>query len=271
MYSMSDDQNSELERRLAGRTLQVYLYLQKKKEASGIREVQRDLGLSSPSVAEYQVEKLVEMGLAGRDSYGRVFVTRKVKVKAMASYVSFGRFTVPRLAFYASIFTGIAVLYTVFNFNSLSAYGVAVPAGAAAIFWFEAYKLWKHRLLEKLAKKQEEKDYFWVSLMPGLIALASFIVTSYFLFYYIEPAGPAVDTSVPVERNVPLPGPGSPVRAEDIPVAEHDITVDLFWRGLSSMNFAMLLFVGALAAGFVVYVMVKYRNKGVLTPEQGWN
>jgi predicted DNA-binding transcriptional regulator len=50
---MSDEQNSELERRIAGRTLQVYLYLQKKKEASGIREVQRDLGLSSPSVAEY--------------------------------------------------------------------------------------------------------------------------------------------------------------------------------------------------------------------------
>jgi predicted RNA-binding protein (virulence factor B family) len=53
LYSMSDDQNSELERRIAGRTLQVYLYLQKKKEASGIREVQRDLALSSPSVAEY--------------------------------------------------------------------------------------------------------------------------------------------------------------------------------------------------------------------------
>ena len=75
---MNDDQNSELERRLAGKTLQVYLYLQKKKESSGIREVQRDLGLSSPSVAEYQIEKLIEMGLAGRDSYARVYVTRKV-------------------------------------------------------------------------------------------------------------------------------------------------------------------------------------------------
>jgi hypothetical protein len=183
------------------------------------------------------------MGLAGRDSYGRVFVTRKVK--AMASYVSFGRFTVPRLAFYASLFTGIAAaLYTVFNFNSLSAYGVAVPAGARAFFWFEAYKLWKYRLLEKTAKN---KRTISGSLIPGLVALASFIVASYFLFYYIEPAGPAIDTSVPVERNVPLPpSPGSPVTAEDIPVAEHDITVELFWRGLASMNFTMLLFVGGL-------------------------
>jgi hypothetical protein len=273
--SMSDDQNSELERRLSGRTLQVYLYLQKKKEASGIREVQRDLGLSSPSVAEYQVEKLVELGIAGRDSYGRVFVTRKVKVKAMASYVRFGRFTVPRLAFYASLFTGIAALYIAFNFNSLSAYGVAVPAGAAAIFWFEAYKLWKHRLLEKAAKKQVEKDYFWVSLMPGLAALAVFVAASFFLFYY-EPSSPVVDApaSVPVNPDAPppLPSPGSPVRAEDIPVAEHDRTVELFWLGLSPMNLTMLLFAGSLVAGFIVYVMVKYRGDGgVLAPEQGWN
>jgi hypothetical protein len=271
--SMSDDQNSELERRLSGRTLHVYLYLQKKREASGIREVQRDLGLSSPSVAEYHVEKLVEMGIAGRDSYGRVFVTRKVKVKAMASYVNFGRFTVPRLAFYASIFTAIASLYAIFNFSSLSAYGIAVPAGAAAIFWFEAWKLWKYSLLEK-AKKPSEKDYFWVSLMPGLAALAVFIAASFFLFYYVEPNDSVADVPSPVDPNAPPlpPSPGSPVRAEDIPVAEHDRTVELFWLGLSPMNVTMLLFVGALAAGFVVYVMVKYRgDSGVLAPEQGWN
>lgn len=269
---MGDDQNGELERRLAGRTLQVYLYLQKKKESSGIREVQRDLGLSSPSVAEYQVEKLVEMGLAGRDSYGRVFVTKKVKVKAMASYVSFGRFTVPRLAFYASLFTGITALYMVFNFNSLSAYGVAVPAGAAAIFWFEAYKLWKYRLLEKAAEKQGEKDYFWVSLMPGLAALAVFFIfAGFFLFYYVDPSGPVPSSVVPDAPSLP-PSPGSPVRADDIPVAEHGRTVELFWLGLSPMNLTMLLFLGALAAGFVVYVMLKYNSdRGVLTPEHDWN
>jgi hypothetical protein len=274
LLSMRDDQNSEFERKLSGRTLQVYLYLQKKKDSSGIREVQRDLGLSSPSVAEYQVEKLVEMGLAGRDSYGGVFVTRKVKVKAMASYVSFGRFTVPRLAFYASLFTGIAALYIVFNFNSLNAYGVAVPAGAAAIFWFEAWKLWKYRLLEKAAIKPDEKDYFWASIMPGLAALAVFVAASFYLFYYVEQSGPAVEGPSLVNPDAPLlpPSPGSPVRAEDIPVAEHGRTVELFWLGLSPMNLTMLLFAGALVAGFVVYVMVKYRTDGrVLAPEQGWN
>jgi len=270
---MSDDQNGELERRLSGRTLQVYLYLQKKKDASGIREVQRDLSLSSPSVAEYQVEKLVEMGLAGRDGYGRVFITKKVKVKAMASYISVGRFMVPRLAFYASIFTAIAAIYVTFNFNSLNAYGVAVPAGAAAIFWFEACKMWRYSLLEK-AKKPAEKDYFWISLVPGLAALAAFMAIIFFLFYYLEPVDQSSGGPSSVSSNVqlPPPGAGNPVTAEDIPVADHGRTAELFWNGLSSPSTTILIFGGALAAGLVVFVMVKYRhNDSVLVPEQDLN
>jgi hypothetical protein len=268
---MNDDQNGELERRLSGRTLQVYLYLQKKRDA-GIREVQRDLGLSSPSVAEYQVEKLVEMGLAGRDSYGRVFVTKKVKVKAMASYVNLGRFAVPRLAFYAGIFTAVVALYVTFNFNSLNVYGVAVPAGAAAIFWFEAWKQWKYSLFEK-ARKPAEKDYFWISLMPGLAAVAAFIAVVFFLFYYFEPASQAFDGPSAINPSAPLPpSSGSPVKAEDIPVADHGRTAELFWNGLSTSNSMVLLTLGALAAGFVVYVMLEYRPAGrVLAPEQNWN
>lgn len=272
---MSDDSNSELERRLSGRTLQVYLYLQKKKEPSGIREVQRELGLSSPSVAEYQAEKLVEMGLAGRDSYGRVFVTRKVKVKAMASYVNFGRFTVPRLAFYASIFTAIAALYVVFNFNSLSIYGVAVSAGAAAIFWFEACKLWKYSLLEKAAKKPGEKDYFWVSLMPGLAALMVFVAAAFFLFYYVEPSGLVAPAPPPVDPNDPSlhPSPGSPVVVDDFnDLAMPRHTGDAPLLGFSPTHVAVLLFGGALVAGFIIYLLVRYRcSNSVLAPERDWN
>ena len=48
--------------------MEVYLYLLKKKAPSGIREIQRDLSLSRPSVAEYQVAKLVELGSASKDN-----------------------------------------------------------------------------------------------------------------------------------------------------------------------------------------------------------
>lgn len=271
---MTGDPNTDLERRLSGRTLQVYLYLQKKKEPSGIREVQRDLGLSSPSVAEYQVEKLVEMGLATRDSYARVYVTKKVKVKAMESYVNFGRFTVPRLAFYASVFTAIAVLYVVLSFDSLSVYGVAVPAGAAAIFWFEAHKLWKFSLSQKAPKKPAEKDYFWESLMPGLAALGVFVVGAFFLFNYVAPSGAVVTAPPPVDPNSPQfsPRPGSPVVVNDfndLPIQKH--TGDSPLLGFSPMQVTVLLFGGALVSGFLIFVLVKYRTGSVLPPEQGLN
>lgn len=270
---MNDDSNSDLERRLSGRTLQVYLYLQKKKEPSGIREVQRDLGLSSPSVAEYQVEKLVEMGLAGRDRYARVYVTRKVKVHAMASYVNFGRFTVPRLAFYASVFTAIAALYAIYSFDSLSVYGVAVSAGAASIFWFEAWKLWKYSLLEKTAKKPPEKDYFWASLMPGLAALVVFIAAAFFLFNYVAPSSIVSIIPPPVDPNGPLynPSPGSPVVVDDfndMPILDHRGDYPLL--GFSPTHVTILLFGGALVSGFIFYVLVRCRS-GVLEPEQDLN
>jgi hypothetical protein len=275
LAAIMNSDSKDLERRLSGRTLQVYLYLQKKKEPSGIREVQRDLGLSSPSVAEYQVDKLVGMGLAGRDNYARVFVTRKVKVKAMESYVNFGRFTMPRLAFYASVFTAVAALYVILAFDSLSAYGVAVPAGAAAIFWFEAYKLWKHSssLLEKAAKKPEEKDYFWASLMPGLAALGVFIAGAFFLFSYVAPSNTnAVSGNHPlVDPNSPLysPSPRNPLVVNDfndMSVQTHTGNFPLL--GFSPTQVTLLLFGGALVSGFLIYILVRYRSGSVLMPEQ---
>lgn len=136
---------SDLECKLQGRTLQVYLYLLKKKAPSGVREIQRDLSLSSPSVAKYQVAKLVELCIASKDSYGRVMLVRKVRVKALDSYVNFGRFTVPRLAFYTTLFSAIALLYVLVAGPRL--YGIAVPAAAAGLFWLETWKVWKYSLL----------------------------------------------------------------------------------------------------------------------------
>lgn len=168
-------EDPDIERKLSGRTLQVYLYLQRKKEPSGTREVQRDLGLSSPSVADYQIEKLVGMGLAAKDTHGRVFLTRKVRVKALDSYVNFGRFPVPRLAFYASVFSTVAVLYALFSASSLSVYGVAVPAAAAAVLWAEAWRMWKFHLIERAqGSEPSERQTLFQMLLPGIVAALVF-------------------------------------------------------------------------------------------------
>jgi len=274
---LTKSQNSELERKLQGRTLKVYLYLQRKSEPSGIREVQRDLGLSSPSVADYQVEKLVEMGLASRDAYGRVSITKHVKVKELQSYVSLGNFTVPRLAFYASIFTAIAPLYVAFNLDSLSLYGVAIPAVAAGIFWYEAVKMWKLALLERplSGKKRDDNSDFWHALLPGLAALAVFVAASFYLFYYVEPSGITPSSVPPVAPEQQIPLPSDQMTRTDMaqmsgqkmgPAGTHFQLVSNFSADLITG----LLFAGALVAGFLVYVMVKYRSReDVLTIEQG--
>ena len=58
-----DSKKLPIEDQLKGKTLQVYMYMVKRKEPVGVREVQRDLGFSSPSVANYHIDKLVELAL----------------------------------------------------------------------------------------------------------------------------------------------------------------------------------------------------------------
>lgn len=59
-----------LEREVAGEynTFRVYLYLLKKKRVR-TREVQRDLGFSSPHLATHHLEKLVKVGLAEKKDF----------------------------------------------------------------------------------------------------------------------------------------------------------------------------------------------------------
>lgn len=243
----------ELERMLQGKTLLVYLYLLKKKESSGIREVQRELGLSSPSVAEYQIEKLIGLGLASRDNYGRVFVTRKVKVKALEQYVSFGRFTVPRMAFYATVFALIPVL--LFAFDSWNVYAVIVSAAAAGIFSIEAWKMWKFSLYEKATKDGvSEKTGSVMLVMPSVAALAVALAAAVFMSGYVQ-------SQPPVQALVqPIPGSSAvqPTIEEAVDIARQKVAIAE--KGVvPAMAVMMLAWVSA--AGFLAYILVSNRCK----------
>ena len=102
----SDDVGRKLsiEDQLKGKTLQVYLYMVKKKEAVGVREVQRDLGFSSPSVANYHIEKLVELALVSQDEYGRYFVVQKVQIGVLQGLRQYRRADSASLVILCSVF-----------------------------------------------------------------------------------------------------------------------------------------------------------------------
>lgn len=258
-------ENPDIERKLSGRTLQVYLYLQRKKEPSGIREVQRDLGLSSPSVADYQIEKLVGMGLAEKDRHGRVFVTRKVRVKALDSYVNFGRFSVPRLAFYASVFSAVAVLYAVFNISNMTIYGVAVPAAAAAVLWVEAWRMWKFSLIERAHNARAgEKQTLFHMLVPGIAAIVVFAAAGAFLFQYSQQSSLTPAPVAPYDWEA-----SRPTIEESAEMSREKVVAAGSPSGVSEHVMTGMLFATAVVVGFLAYIVARYRSQGrVLEPEQ---
>jgi hypothetical protein len=70
----------------------------------GIREVQRALNLSSPSVAQYHISKLEQAGLVKKDS-GNYVINRVL----LESCVKISRFIVPRYLFY-SVFSAVILI-----------------------------------------------------------------------------------------------------------------------------------------------------------------
>jgi len=103
LTGVKDVSGEEPERALKGTALDVYRFLLKKSKPVGAREVQRALGLSSPSVADYHLSKLLELGILKRDVYG--YSVNKVLLEQS---IRISRFLVPRYLFY-TIFA-VAVL-----------------------------------------------------------------------------------------------------------------------------------------------------------------
>jgi len=136
----------KVERELKGKTLQVYVYMLKKKEPVGIREIQRDLNFSSPSVANYHIEKLVSLNVVSQDEYGRYFLAQKAQISVLESFVNVGGRTIPRMSFFAAFFTTLLVAYVVLNLHSLSIHAIGFAIAGAAAFWFETVRVWRRRL-----------------------------------------------------------------------------------------------------------------------------
>jgi len=131
---------------LKGNTLRVYVYALKKRKV-GVREVQRALLMSNPSLAQYHLNKLRELGLVSENN-GEYEVVGEVKVDVMRDFLRLGTLIVPRFVFYAVIFTVFVVYLTFagspyYSLVPVLAWFTAVLAAAAAAFWYEAVRAWR--------------------------------------------------------------------------------------------------------------------------------
>ena len=152
MSSSVDVKDEEkLAAELKGNTLRVYLYVLKSAGSNvGVREVQRALGFSSPTLAVYHLDKLVESGLLEK-KLGEYKLVREVRVGVLKQFMRIGSVMLPRHLFYASLFTTLLVLYGVYlvGFERVSVSSVfALILGALGVItsWYETLKAWREKI-----------------------------------------------------------------------------------------------------------------------------
>jgi DNA-binding transcriptional ArsR family regulator len=130
---------------LRGRTLRAYLFILKSPKAVGVRELQRSLGLSSPSVAYHHLDKLTRLGLIEKDQYGEYTIVKNANVNVLQAFTQVGRLLVPRFIFYAVFFTTLLVGYILVFEGRVNFFAIAFGLFAGIFAWYEAYRTWKRR------------------------------------------------------------------------------------------------------------------------------
>ncbi len=137
-----------IESELKGKTLLVYMHMLKRpSEAVGVREVQRELGFSSPSVSSYHLNKLQELGLV-ENVYGDYQLVKDVKVGVLKQFITLGGLILPRYLFYAVLMTTMLLTFLIQTpFFPSRGYVTTVVMGLVptVILWYETIKIWRER------------------------------------------------------------------------------------------------------------------------------
>jgi hypothetical protein len=129
---------------IKGNTLRVYVYLLRH-GPSELRDVQREIGLSTASLASYHLGKLVNAGYAKQDELGRYVVTGEASGEILAGYSKIGVAIVPQLFFFTLLFTILTAFfsYEVLSGAGFTVYLVAVSFAMVAVLWLQTVRLWR--------------------------------------------------------------------------------------------------------------------------------
>lgn len=147
--SLSEEDETKFEYVLRGKAWKVYWLLLKSGRPMGVREVQRALRFSSPSVAHHHLEQLCELGLVQKqDVGGHYSLVSEVKIGVLQQFVKLGRLLFPRYFFYAVFSTSFYVAYLAMLMRSLTRENLFITifgAIVSIIFWYEAIRVWRQK------------------------------------------------------------------------------------------------------------------------------
>ncbi len=143
---MPGEDETRLEYELRGKAWKVYWLLLKQGCPMSVREVQRALRFSSPSVAQHHLERLCELGLVQKQTSGGCYVLAgNVKVGVLRHFVKLGRLLFPRYFFYAVFSSTLYIIYLSIFMQGLGRESLFITifgAVVCAIFWYEALRIW---------------------------------------------------------------------------------------------------------------------------------
>jgi DNA-binding transcriptional ArsR family regulator len=137
---------TEFDYALRGKDWNVYWLLLKSGRSMSVREVQKALRFSSPSVAQHHLEQLRELGLVQKQEIGGSYhLVGEVKIGVLRHFVKLGRLLFPRYFFYAVFSTAFSVAYMLLFSSVLTREHLFITAFlliVTAIFWYEAVRVW---------------------------------------------------------------------------------------------------------------------------------
>jgi len=143
------EDETKFEYALRGKAWKVYWLLLKSNRPMSVREVQKALHFSSPSVAHHHLEQLRELGLVQKQgTSGPYSLVGEVKIGVIRHFVKLGQLLFPRYFFYAVFSTTLYMAYLLVlmqGFTRENLFILSFGAIVTAIFWYETIRVWSLR------------------------------------------------------------------------------------------------------------------------------
>ena len=133
---------------LKGKTLATYFFLLGQTKPISAREIQRRIGISSPSLVLYHLKKLEDLELIETNQVDGFRVTKYVRVGILQFFVGRGRFILPRYMFYSlfaiSYLIGALWLFGLYTTPYFLLF-VLYSSFSIIVFLYEGASMWRSR------------------------------------------------------------------------------------------------------------------------------
>ena len=144
---LREEDEAEFDYKLRGKAWKVYWLLLKNGRPMSVREVERALRFSSPSVANHHLEQLRQLGLVERQKIGGNYtLVSEVKIGVLRHFVKLGRLMFPRYFFYALFSSVFYIAYLTILLQDITRenlFIISFGAIVTIIFWYEAIRFWR--------------------------------------------------------------------------------------------------------------------------------